>query len=1148
VGGQVSNGPTFTAITSGTVSGTVSNSADNSAISAATVQALQKGTVKDSATTATDGTYSLPNLAAGRYDLKVSATGFGTALQNSIAVTAGQTSTANFSLTAPGTISGTVTQADGVTAISGAGVQVYVGSAAGSSATTDATGNYSIAGLNAGSYTVQANATGYVTKSQSVNLSGSTATGNFILQASGSNPIQYVYDELGRLVGAIDASGDAVIYKYDAVGNVLSISRQSSAQLSIISFSPQSGLAGAAVTINGTGFSAIAAQNTVQFNGVAASVVSSTASQIVVTVPASATTGPIAVTTSSASVSSTGNFTVPTDTGAPVISSFTPNMGASGTAVSIAGTNFDTLANDKITFNTAHAAVTSATGTQISASVPSNATSGHIAIATPAGQGASAQDFFVPFGTHVAADIGFTGRISAGGSQPITLAAGKIALLLFDAVAGQGASLQLSGSTFATCTLYLIAPGGAQLTSSSCTSGTTFVGSVTEPVSGTYTIGIDPGTSAGSITIGLTPDVASSITPGTPIAVTTSSPGQNARYTFSAVAGQQVSVNLTGSTYTGCNAVVVSIAKPDGSTLGSTGLCNTSTGFLDSLTLPSTGVYTVLIDPQGAGTGSVNVLLNLFTDAGGPITPGTAVTAATSFAGQNARYTFSGTAGQQVSVNVTNSTYSGCLSLIVRVLNPDGSTLGSTGTCGSTVFVDSLTLGSTGTYTVVVDPQGTITGSATVLLTVFNDVTGTITAGTPITASTTLIGQNAKYTFSGTAGQQVSVNVTNSTYTGCLSLIVRVLNPDGSTLGSTGTCGSTLLVDSLTLGSTGTYTVVVDPQGITTGSATLLLTTFNDVTGTITAGTPITASTSLIGQNAKYTFSGAAGQQVSVTFTNSTYAGCFGLVISIVKPDGSTLGSSGTCSATGFLDSLTLPVAGTYTVLVNPQGTATGSVTVLLNIFADVTGAITAGTPVTATTTTAGQNASYTFSGTTGQQVSVTFSNSTYTGCFGVVISIVKPDGSTLGSSGTCSTTGFLDSLTLPVAGTYTVLVNPQGTTTGSVTVLLNSFNDVTGAITSGTPITVTTSTPGQNAQYTFTGAASQQASVSLTSSTYTGCFAVVASIIKPDGSTLGSSGTCSTSGSLGPLTLPVAGTYTVLINPQGTTTGSATVTLTLTP
>jgi uncharacterized protein YhfF len=285
-----------------------------------------------------------------------------------------------------------------------------------------------------------------------------------------------------------------------------------------------------------------------------------------------------------------------------------------------------------------------------------------------------------------------------------------------------------------------------------------------------------------------------------------------------------------------------------------------------------------------------------------------------------------------------------------------------------------------------------------------------------------------------------------------------------------------------------------------------------------------------------------------VTFTNSTYAGCFGLVISIVKPDGSTLGSSGTCSATGFLDSLTLPVAGTYTVLVNPQGTATGSVTVLLNIFADVTGAITAGTPVTATTTTAGQNASYTFSGTTGQQVSVTFSNSTYTGCFGVVISIVKPDGSTLGSSGTCSTTGFLDSLTLPVAGTYTVLVNPQGTTTGSVTVLLNSFNDVTGAITSGTPITVTTSTPGQNAQYTFTGAASQQASVSLTSSTYTGCFAVVASIIKPDGSTLGSSGTCSTSGSLGPLTLPVAGTYTVLINPQGTTTGSATVTLTLTP
>jgi hypothetical protein len=180
--------------------------------------------------------------------------------------------------------------------------------------------------------------------------------------------------------------------------------------------------------------------------------------------------------------------------------------------------------------------------------------------------------------------------------------------------------------------------------------------------------------------------------------------------------------------------------------------------------------------------------------------------------------------------------------------------------------------------------------------------------------------------------------------------------------------------------------------------------------------------------------------------------------------------------------------------------------------------------------------------------VSINLSGSTYTGCNAVVVSILKPDNSSLGSTGLCNTaTGFLDSLTLPTTGTYTVFINPQGTTTGSITALLNTFADVTGSISPGTAVTATTTTPGQNALYTFSGTAAQQASLSLTGSTYTGCSAVVQSILKPDGTSLGSSGICNSStGSLGPLTLPATGTYTVFINPQGTTTGSVNFNLTL--
>jgi hypothetical protein len=244
---------------------------------------------------------------------------------------------------------------------------------------------------------------------------------------------------------------------------------------------------------------------------------------------------------------------------------------------------------------------------------------------------------------------------------------------------------------------------------------------------------------------------------------------------------------------------------------------------------------------------------------------------------------------------------------------------------------------------------------------------------------------------------------------------------------------------------------------------------------------------------------------------------------------------------------MTAPVTGTYTVLVDPGGTATGSVTLQLNTFSDISGTITIGTPLTVTTTGAGQNARYTFSATAGQQISLTLTNSTYAGCISLTTSILKPDGTNLGSTSLCGgATGFIDSMTVPVTGTYTVLVDPGGTATGSVTLLLNTFTDISGTITPGTPLSVTTTVAGQNARFTFSGTAGQQATLGLANSTYTGCIALAGSILKPDGTTLNSSSICGASGSAGPTSLPVTGTYTVLVDPGGTGTGSATVTLTL--
>jgi YD repeat-containing protein len=983
------------------------------------------------------------------------------------------------------------------------------------------------------------------------NGNGSTSnTSGFVVTPGAifAGPVSYSYDELGRLVGVVAATGDSVQYTYDAVGNVLSITRTPGTQSSIFTFSPKSGPVGTQVTISGAGFSSNPAQDAVAFNGTGATVLAASPTQLVAAVPAGSTTGPITVTGPLGSATSASLFTVTSSSGTPRIDSFSPPAAMAGTAVTITGMNFDPAPpNDRLIVNLTPVGVPGAvSSTSMNMNVPSHAGSGHISLNTPAGLAVSTGDLFIPPPGYTVSQLAFTGRATLGTPTTVSIpSANGIGLLVFDGIAGQSVGIVPSAPTFNGCTLQVYAPDATALgPTGSCSSAG--VVRVNLPATGTYTVGILPsGGSTGSVTLVLNTftDVMGTISFGSPTTMSIQFPGQNARYTFSGAQGQQISVAISNSTYLGCTALWVSILKPDGSTLGWTGICG-ATGFIDSMTLPVAGTYTVLIAPAGANTGSVTVQLNTFADLSGTISIGTPLTVTTTGIGQNARYTFSGTQGQQISVNISDSTYPGCTALWVSILKPDGSTLGWTGICGATGFIDSMTLPSTGTYTVLVDPAGQNTGSVTILINTFSDLSGTTSIGTPLTVTTTVAGQNARYTFSGTQGQQISVTISNSTYPSCTALWVSILKPDGSTLGWTGICGATGFIDSMTLPSTGTYTVLIDPAGQNTGSVTVLINTFADLSGTISIGTPLTVTTTGIGQNARYTFSGTQGQQISVNISNSTYPGCTALWVSILKPDGSTLGWTGICGATGFIDSMTLPSTGTYTVLIDPAGQNTGSVTVLINTFTDLSGTISIGTPLMVTTAVAGQNARYTFSGTQGQQISLTITNSTYAGCTALWVSVLNPDGSTLGWTGVCGSSGLINSVTLPVTGTYTVLVDPAGPNTGSAIMLLSQFGDLSGSITFGTPVTVTTTVTGQKARLVFNSNAGQQISLSISGSTYPGCLALSVSVLKPDGTTLGSTGICGPTGFIDSMTTPLSGAYTVLIAPAGTGTGNVTLQL----
>jgi len=326
-----------------------------------------------------------------------------------------------------------------------------------------------------------------------------------------------------------------------------------------------------------------------------------------------------------------------------------------------------------------------------------------------------------------------------------------------------------------------------------------------------------------------------------------------------------------------------------------------------------------------------------------------------------------------------------------------------------------------------------------------------------------------------------------------------------------------------------------------------------ETAGSITpGGAAVTVTTTVPGQNAVLTFNGSAGQKVALVLSNTTFSGCIAVTDTIKRPDGTSLISAMMCSASGFIDTVVLPVSGTYTILIDPGGATVGSQTLLLiDVPPDVSTSITpGGSPVTVTTTTAGQRALATFSGTANQRVSLKVSDVGMTGGYYnyVGVTIQKPDGSPLTSSTFANSGGFIDVQTLPVTGTYTVVVDPWDTSTGSVTLTMYDVPaDASLSVTPGGPsFTLTNTVPGQNGQATFVATANQRVSLNINSITLSGGYQnyVNISVKGPDGSTLVSN-TYATGGTgyIDTLVL-AAGTYTILVNPWDTSTGSVTLTL----
>lgn len=869
-------------------------------------------------------THTWAGVSAGSYTLTARATDDSGAQTTSDAV----------SLTVnpvKGAVAGKITKADGITPVAGASVKVYAGDVIVAAAVSGTTGDYFVEGLDDGTYIVEASVPEYMTKRQGgVAVIRSTITS---VNLSLGGAVSYVYDDLGRLAAVVDQAGETAIYNYDAVGNLLSISRSSSAQTAIAAFTPGEGQVGTSVTIRGSGFNTTLGQNAVTFNGVPAVVTAATTTQITTSVPAGAATGAISVTTPSGPATSSSPFKVVSPT-APTITGFAPAVGPVGTTLTVNGTNFESVAtNNRVKVNRTGAVITSTSASSLIAKVSNATGSGRVSVTTPSGTAVSSADFYVTPAPYTAANVETYGRMSMNESRPVSITtADKVALLIFDAVAGQSVSVRLTGSDFSGGTATIYRPDGTYLNSTNISTSGDFIDATYLPQTGTYTMMVDPsGTNIGALTLTLyevvhitDPIIAS----GAAVPTTVGTPGQNVALTFNGAAGQRVSVGVTGSNYgyVAWDTLEAKILGPSGNVLGSTSLNGSGPNvFIDTVTLPVTGTYRISLDPSGLRTGSATFTLNDVADVTGTITPGGAsVTNSNSTPGQNIRLAFQGTAGQKVSVV---SSVSGFTSWPRNsILKPDGTPL----TSPVNEFIDAVVLPVTGTYTLLCDPiDGTM---GTITFTAYNvtDVTGEVIAGGPaVPVSLATPGQNMAMTFQGTAGRKVTLTLTNNSF-GFVAFgntYVKLNNPEGSLLGQVDVnAGSNLIfLDATTLPATGTYTITLDPSGWRTGGFQMSLNEVEDVTGTIAAdGVAVTKTTNAPGQNVLLTFDGTAGQKVSLSATASGFSGLPRLYI--LRPDGSALVGP----ANNSIGPVTMPANGTYTVFSDPVDIGTGTQTFTL--------------------------------------------------------------------------------------------------------------------------------------------------------------------------------------------------------------------------
>jgi hypothetical protein len=257
-------------------------------------------------------------------------------------------------------------------------------------------------------------------------------------------------------------------------------------------------------------------------------------------------------------------------------------------------------------------------------------------------------------------------------------------------------------------------PDGVSLKTGSTASGLAWI-LANLPQSGEYTLLVDPanGATASSRLVLTTRRLDRD---GPSVEVQTAWPGAPAYLQFTALAGANLGLGLSGLTTSDGKTVTARIYGPSGSQVGSAVTCFPSYGGCDfNLSDLAAGEYALIVEANN-GTQTMSLEATLSSDLAGTLVRDVPQSVTLSRYGQNARLSFSGTSGEVLYLRVSaQSTQPSGRTVYYRVYKPDGA-LWTTLSASAAQSLTLPALPASGGYAVLVDPIYGATGAVTVTL------------------------------------------------------------------------------------------------------------------------------------------------------------------------------------------------------------------------------------------------------------------------------------------------------------------------------------------------------------------------------------------------------------------------------------------------